>query len=353
MRVRLADVPLADWRRAAARRLEALRSLPPLERVLGRERGRVTPGWQVVAGKELADNLHSVRFYILIALITFAGVVAVITATGNLRDAADEASQVASPFLLLFTISPEQIPSFTALIGFLGPLLGIAFGFDALNNERAQRTLPRRVAQPLHRDDIINGKFVAALGVIALTFATLVAVMASIGILRLGAIPSGEDVGRLVVYVLMATAYVGVWLGFALLCSVTLARAATSALVALAIWIVLTVFGTLLIGLLAGLFTGDATNLQEAVSEYELTRALSWISPQSVYAEATSVLLNPEARAAGLVLPQQVDRAIPGSELPLTQSILVVWPQLVTLIAACVVIFAVAYVLFLRQEVRA
>jgi ABC-2 type transport system permease protein len=33
------------------------------------------------------------------------------------------------------------------------PLLGIAFGFDAINNERAERTLPRLLPQPIWRDD--------------------------------------------------------------------------------------------------------------------------------------------------------------------------------------------------------
>ena len=37
----------------------------------------------------------------------------------------------------------------------------------------------------------------------------------------------------------------------------------------------------------------------------------------------------------------------------LDQSILLVWPQIVALVALTVVMFALAYVLFLRQEVRA
>jgi ABC-2 type transport system permease protein len=39
--------------------------------------------------------------------------------------------------------------------------------------------------------------------------------------------------------------------------------------------------------------------------------------------------------------------------LSLDQSILVVWPQIVLLVALTVAMFALAYVLFLRQEVRA
>ena len=54
-----------------------------------------------------------------------------------------EASGTPSPFLLLFTASPGDIPSFVSLIGFLGPLLGIAFAFDAISQERSGRTLDR------------------------------------------------------------------------------------------------------------------------------------------------------------------------------------------------------------------
>jgi ABC-2 type transport system permease protein len=325
---------------------------PRLAVRLRSRRHRSAAGWRIVAAKEFADDLRSVRFSILLVLLGLAGVAAILSASGGIRDAATEATQHPSPFLLLYTASPEQIPSLVALIGFLGPLLGIAFGFDAINNERAQGTLPRLVAQPIHRDDIINGKFVAGLAAIALTITVLVALLAGIGIVRLGITPGPEDAARLLVYLIITIAYVGVWLGFALLCSVALARAATAALVAMATWLVLTMFGTLLLGLVADLFTGDASTPQEAVSDHRLTRMLSWLSPQTLYAEATTVLLNPEARVIGVVLPEQVDRAVPGT-LSLGQSLLVVWPQLTALLAGCVVVFALAYVRFLRQEVRA
>lgn len=315
-------------------------------------RARTVPGWRVVAAKEFADSLHSVRFTILVLLIALAGVAAVLSATGGIRDAADEANRVPSPFLLLYTLSPDQIPSFVALVGFLGPLLGIAFGFDAVNNERAQGTLPRLVAQPIYRDDVIKGKFVAGLATIVLTLTVLVALVAGLGILRLGIVPGPEDVLRLLGYLLVTTAYIGVWLGLALLCSVALARAATSALVAIATWIVLTVFGTLIVGLLANLVAGEASTPQEAIAQFRLTRALSWLSPQTIYGQATTVLLDPAVRTVGLVLPEQADRAIPGT-LPLGQSLLVVWPQVTALLAGCVVVFALAAALFLRQEVRA
>ncbi len=71
-----------------------------------------------------------------------------------------------------------------------------------------------------------------------------------------------------------------------------------------------------------------------------------------LYEESATALLNPEVRSLGVVTLAQVDRAI-VSELSLSQSVLLVGPQLVALTAATVVIFAVAYIVFMRQEVRA
>ena len=60
----------------------------------------------------------------------------------------------------LFTVSDGTLPSFVLFINFLGPLLGIALGFDAVNSEQNKGTLSRMLSQPIHRDCIINAKFV-------------------------------------------------------------------------------------------------------------------------------------------------------------------------------------------------
>ena len=49
-----------------------------------------------------------------------------------------------------------------------------------------QGTLPRLLSQPIHRDDVINGKFAAGLAVIGLVLVTVVGVIAAFGIIRLG-----------------------------------------------------------------------------------------------------------------------------------------------------------------------
>lgn len=311
-------------------------------------------GWTIVARKELADHLLSVRFAVLLLLLGVVAVGSVYAAASGIRDVAPRATGTPALFLRLFTVAPERVPAFFTMVGFLAPLLGIAFGFDAVNGERAQGTLPRLLSQPIHRDDVVNGKFAAGLAVIALMLTALTVLVAGIGLLRLGVVPTPGEVGRMLAWLVLSVIYVGFWLGLAALCSVALRRAATSALVAIAVWLVVTLFGGLLAGLAADTLApvGPGATFAEQLRNAQLEQNLARLSPATLYEEATIVLLNPEVRSVGLILPRQLDRAI-ASQLSLDQSILLVWPQTVALVAITVVCFAAAYVLFMRQEVRA
>jgi ABC-2 type transport system permease protein len=42
-----------------------------------------------------------------------------------------------------------------------------------------------------------------------------------------------------------------------------------------------------------------------------------------------------------------------GMPLPLSQSVLLIWPQITGLIAVTILLFVLGYVLFQRQEIRA
>ena len=324
---------------------------------------RPRAGWRIVAAKELADHLLSVRLYILLLLVGLLGVASVYAAAGTIRDVAPGATEDPAIFLRLFTVAPERFSSFSFLdlsfsyfgiIGLLVPLLGIAFGFDGVNNERAQGTLPRLVSQPIHRDDVINGKFVAGLAVIALNLLLLTAVVAGLGIFRLGLRPETLEVARLLVYLAVAVVYAGVWLAFALLCSVLLRRAATSALVTIAAWLLFTIFSSVLAGLVADAIApaGDDAAFDQALRNARMEITISRFSPETLYREATLTLLAPDTRSVDIVLPEQADRAVPGV-LTLPQSLLLVWQQITALVALTIVLFAAAYVAFMHQEIRA
>lgn len=309
--------------------------------------GRTPAGWRVVARKEVADHLHSARLFVVTALLGLSGVASVYAVGGRIREVAPQAAEDPSLFLRLFTVAVENTPfAFVNLVALIGPLLGIAFGFDAVSSERNQRTLPRLLAQPIHRDDVINGKFVAGVVVIGLLLASLLAVVAAVGIVRLGIVPSADDIGRMLVYLIVTVVYIGVWLAFALLLSILLRRAATAALAAIGSWLVFSLLAGLLIRMIAGVFTTEGT-----LANVELRQGLSWLSPAVVHEQITAALLRPELRTLGVILPEQAFRQVPG-ELPLGQSMLLVWPQMTGLVALTVVMFGAAYLAFLRQEVR-
>jgi ABC-2 type transport system permease protein len=321
-------------------------------------------GWMIVARKEFADLILSFRFLIVVGILGLAAGAAVYATAGQLREPgiADAASKVPSLFLVLFappsSVAPQNLPSFIFLFAFLGPLLGITLGFDAIAGERSEGTLPRLLSQPIHRDDVINGKFVAALAVVALAFAAIMLVMAAVGIVQLGVIPNPESILRLMVWWLVAVIYVGFWLAFALLCSVLFRRAAASALTSIALWLVLTLFAFVLVGIFAGFLApapADATT-DQTVANLNMQENLARLSPSTLFQEATEAILDPSVRTLSYVTTvlqlNQSSGAIP-TLMTLEQSLLVIWPQVVALIALTVLAFAGAYIAFMRQEVRA
>jgi ABC-2 type transport system permease protein len=308
-------------------------------------------------GKELAEGLTSLRFLILLGLLALAAAGPVYAASGAIRDAAERASGAAAVFLALFTIGADPVPSFVALVGFLAPVLGIAFGFDAINGERAQGTMPRLLSQPIHRDDVINGKFAAGLAMIAIAVTGTMLLVTGIALLRLGIVPSVAEIARMAAWLALTIVYIGLWLAFATLCSVIVRRAATSALIAIGTWLALSLFGVLLARLVAALLdpTGATGAPADALAHAQLEQQLSAISPNTLYGQVTAALLNPSTTSVtvpGLAQLLQLSQQIP-TQLSLDQSLLVAWPQIVIMVGLTVGCFVLAYVAFLRQEVRA
>ncbi|MEO7118031.1 MAG: ABC transporter permease [Candidatus Limnocylindrales bacterium] len=322
-----------------------------------RSRERIPSGWRVIAGKEFTDHILSIRFLILMLLFALIAAFAVYTVSGSIRDAASAATGRNDLFLLLFTFSPsgndEFGLSYLAIVAFLGPLIGIAFGFDAVGSERSEGTLPRLVAQPIHRDDVVNGKFVAALAVVAMILAAVMLIIAGVGLVRLGVVPSLDQVLRLLAWYLFALLYVGIWLAFATLGSVVSKSAATAALATISVWLVMTVFWDRIVGLIVGVLApGTGGTAAEQLGRDALHGNLSRISPSYLFQEVSAYLLDPGIRFIGLITRDQADRLVPAP-LPFGQSLLLIWPQGVLMVAEAVICFAAAYIVFMRQEVRA
>ncbi len=307
--------------------------------------------WAVVA-KEMADYLTSARMLFLEGLIVLTAFGTVYAASQNLR--AGVSSDSSFLFLRLFTTAREPLPAFVGFLGLLVPLIGIALAFDAINGEFNQRTISKVLAQPIYRDALLLGKFLAGLGTLALVLASIWLLIIGMGLLQLGVPPSGEETLRMAWFLFVTICYGGIWLALAMLFSILFRQPATAALAAIAVWLFFTAFWGIIASLLARVLQpvpiGDT---QALINQLQLELLLTRLSPNTLFSEVALATLNPAVRALGLVLPIQLHNAIPGTPLPAGQSILLTWPHMTGLIAAIIVVFAISYISFQRQEVRA
>ena len=330
-----------------------------------RERSVPHAGWMVVARKEFADHILSARFIVLLLILGVVAAVPLYMTADVIRSSASNASGGQAIFVALFWFTPAlpealgqqgTLPSVAGFLGLVAPLLGLSFAFDAVNGERAQGTLPRLLSQPIHRDDVINGKFAAGLSVIGLVIVAVVGLIAAVGILRLGVAPTAVELLRIVLWVVVTIVYVAMWLAFGMLLSVLVRRAATSALIGFGIWFAVTFFGGLITGMIGGIFAPLQGNAEEVLRNNAMQETLNRLRPDILYAEASRALLSPQvtdvSTPATVGAYQQAAQRIP-SLLSLDQSFILVWPQVVALVAITVGCFALAYVQFMRQEVRA
>lgn len=307
--------------------------------------------------KELADHFGSTRFLILFSLITMVALVTVFMAGTGVSKELAGAVKPKFIFLMLFTTT-GQFFSLTQFIAFFGPLIGLVMGFDAVNRERNAGTLAKLVSQPIYRDAVINGKFLAGLVTLTVMFTAIVLLITGLGLLVIGVVPGGEELARMAIYLVVSICYVAFWLGLSILFSIAFRSIATSALASVALWIFLSFFISFPAQLIADVVhpVDNPKDVRQLVANRSLAKQAAMVSPGALYSEATSAILDPYRKTTkSLVLMGRLERLSMSrfkNPLDLGQSFLVVWPYIISLIALTAICFAVSYLTFMRQEIR-
>ncbi len=310
-------------------------------------------GLMTVFKKEIADDFSSWRFIILFTLVLLAGIFAIYVAAQNIRSAVTGSTEFV--FLALYTTSGESMPSFLFFVMFLLPIVGIALGFDAINGEKNAGTLSRLMSQPIYRDTIINAKFLAGAVTIAVMMTAIVMLVAGVGIRMIGVPPSAEEAWRLLFFLIASIIYGSFWMGLAILFSIYFRRVATSALVSFAIWIFFLFFITVIAGGVANSVSPPGDTIASQAKYINLYLSIFRISPTNLFQEAMGLLLVPGGRTLSQLFQLQTGAGafLVPNPLSFTQSLLEVWPHLVTLIVLTVICFAISYVRFMKEEIRA
>jgi len=297
--------------------------------------------------KELADILNSSRFFILFLLAVCLSALALYSASSGIRSSGDQGFL----FLKLYTTELQNLPQNTQAlplsflfnyVNFIPlvfiPLLGILLGFDAVNRERNGGTLSRIMSQPVYRDSVINGKFLASLFILTVMTAFSVIIIGGYGLKMIGVPPTAEEILRIFFYIVFMVIFGSFWISLAILFSVIFRNLATSIICSLGLWLVFS-FGIYEIAIAV---SSNANTFQTILS----------FSPNWLFGNASSMILYPTARTLGTLTADQVAYMLPNP-LSLGQSLMVIWPYMVGLISLSSICFSISYIVFMKQEVRA
>lgn len=291
-------------------------------------------GTREVFMKELSDNLGSKRFWLIFFIIYALGL---IISYGSVRGLEIQRTGGESAFLMLFTSSAQGLPSFLYIVAFIAPLLGFLLTFDTINRELSSGTLSNVLSQPVHRDSVINAKILAGIVTVAISMIGVVFLVVGFGIIQLSALPSLEETARLISFLVLSIVYLSTWVAIGLLFSVLFRREGTSVLASFAVWLLFTFF------------------VQMILTPANLTQIL-YVFPPYLFILAASVVMIPSSLILGPVSIEQAYNYyyyMMPTNYSIGQSFLFVWPQITALVSVTLIVFVLAYVKFIRQEIRA
>ncbi|HID75422.1 MAG TPA: hypothetical protein EYP56_05425 [Planctomycetaceae bacterium] len=152
--------------------------------------------------------------------------------------------------------------------------------------------------------------------------------------------------------------YIGFWLGLAILLSILFRSVGTSALAAIAFWIVVSFFVSFATKLIADIAAPIDTraDVEQLARHQRVTDYVSHVSPVNLYNDAAAVIMDPFRKTTKTFLMmgpfERISMLRFDSPLNVSQSLLVVAPYLITILALTTICFALSYWIFMRQEVR-
>jgi ABC-2 type transport system permease protein len=314
-------------------------------------------GINVILKKELADHFSSYRFVIIFALIAMISLITAYMVGLNIRQQLEGVAKPRFIFLMLFT-APGAMFSLVQFVAFFGPLVGLILGFDTINRERNQGTLSKLLSQPIYRDVVINGNFLAGVAMITIMLVSIVLVITGLGLLVMGIVPGLEEIWRIFFYLVISIVYVSFWLGVAILFSILFRSTATSALASLAVWIFFSFFVSIGANIVANALANDPSpeNPEAIIQQARIIKAFQLISPMELYTDATATIIDPLRKSTRSMISvgpmENISMSRFSGPLPLGQSILIVIPYIISLVAITIICFAVSYTVFMRQEIR-
>lgn len=322
-------------------------------------------GALTVFRKEMGDYFSSKIFLILLALIYIAGLGFAYLSIQAIKSAPMSTDQSLLIkvfidemfFLKLFTVGEIRAIMTFNFVRFFGafiPLIGILFGFNAINSERNSGNISRLLSQPIYRDSLINGKFLAGITTLTIMISSIVFIVMGIGLRAIGVPPTAEEILRIFMFIFICIIYGMFWMSLSMLFSVIMRNVAAALLTVIPIWLFLTFFWPFIAPQIANQIipVQEGATLATQMDNLSLSVNLLRISPFILFFEATAAIIDPTLGHLSMTVSDSDLSKLIANPLSLSQSFLQIWPQLIVLIMLTIICFAISYIVFMKQEIR-
>ena len=342
----------------------------------------------VVAKKEFLDHVMGKKFLVILAILMLISLLAMHQGVEIYNEGLDSyKEQMAEIEEHPEIMPPRGMPEKPSILfvfqpmsfffGFLGAILAIAIGFNLISGEKESGSLKSLLSHPVFRDTIINGKALGGMG--ALGFAMLVMTLLSIGILMmLGIMPTGDEFVRILVFMGFSLLFMFSFFAIALMCS-TIAKNSTRAITySLVIFVVISavmpiagsIVGMQLAGDMpefpemarqeineseGGISEEEQERIEEEFQEYwdkvmRMQEMFLIADPLSNFNKVSSATLDPRFEPLrGFFGPRGGESR---AETSILEALGMVWKSLLVLLLFPVVMFAIAYIKFMRMDIR-
>jgi ABC-2 type transport system permease protein len=235
----------------------------------------------------------------------------------------------------------------------VGGILAIAISFDTINNERQKGSLKTLLSYPIYRDSIIYGKYLGGLFVIimvtTITFLGSMGLFISVTNIAL----TFDTITRLAVFFGITIVYMAIFLAIGLLLSIVLPSPSTSLLASVIAWLasiqlipnVGYAIGQILYPVRMSVSTTGAPSFTQQTGFTTIRAIISAASPSTSYESIINSVLSSSSMefTSGTVTVKSID---------VLTALTSVLPNILYFVGLMIGLFAAAYVIFMRQEIR-
>ncbi len=322
-------------------------------------RGMKTERVFIVARKEFTDQLTGWRFLVILALFlsltlmgTYSGVMSYERGLDRYaQQLAAVDDRVDGPERMMPS-KPPVADIYSSMFGTLisfGGLLAIAVGFDRVSREKESRSLKSLLSHPVYRDEIINGKALGGVALLALVVGSALLLSTAL-LLVFSFVPSPGELWVILTYAGVTLLFLMTFFSIALALSTLCQKSGSALLLAVVVFVLLVFlvpYTTAQVGMALMMekpdpaaYGGDTSSegFQAEIAAYTgqmkvVESAVNLFSPQM----AINTLINGISKSPGATLEDTLGK---------------IWSSVVALTVYPVVFFAIAYTRFLRMDIR-